>query len=182
MGQGRQIAARTDRSFLWHHGMHPAIEHFAKHLDDLHPNPAEAEREHICAQQHHRAHFGLGKRIANAAGVTPNEIELQFTDLIVWNPDIRKFAKACAHAVNDGVARDNIFDDFSRSEHARARFGSEFDLFATERDRGNLLKRKWLAVKLHRGMIARNAHSRKLSELTRENFWSSRTKAFGFKR
>src|ERR1039458_1507954 len=74
MRQRREIATRSDRSFFGNHRMQTAVQHLAKHLDNLQTNPAKAERENIRAQQHHRAYFRLRERPANAASVTPNEI------------------------------------------------------------------------------------------------------------
>ena len=64
MSQRGKVAAGPNRSFLGNDGMDTAIEHFDEQLDDLHPDPAESEREHIGAQQHHGPHFGFRERLA----------------------------------------------------------------------------------------------------------------------
>jgi hypothetical protein len=50
--------------------------------------------------------------------VTPNEVELEFPKSIARNPDIGEFAKAGGNAVNEFVARDDIFDHLTRGKDA----------------------------------------------------------------
>ena len=54
--------------------MHARVEHFAQQLDHFRSNAAEAECQNVRAQHHHCAHFRLGERLADAAGVAANEI------------------------------------------------------------------------------------------------------------
>ena len=42
-----------------------------------HANSAESEREHVCPQQHHGAHFGFGKWLADSAGMATNKVQLK---------------------------------------------------------------------------------------------------------
>ena len=115
MRERREIATGADRSFFGNDRMHAAIEHFAKHLDDFEADSAEAERENIGAQQHHGAHFRLGKRLADAAGVTAHKIELKIAQLFVRNAHVGEFAETGVYSVNDRVALDDFVDDFARS-------------------------------------------------------------------
>ena len=82
MRQRREIAARADRSFLGNDRVDAAIQHRDKQLDDLQPDPAKAEREDVGSEQHHRAHFRLGKRAADAAGVAADEIQLELAQFV----------------------------------------------------------------------------------------------------
>src|SRR6267143_5515648 len=100
MGERREIATGTDRAFFWNDRMHAAVQHFAKHFNDLWANTAEAERKHICAKQHHCANFGLRKRFTDSTGVTANKIELELAQRLARNANIREFTKTRRYAVN----------------------------------------------------------------------------------
>ena len=121
MRQRREIAARADRALFRNDRMHTAVEHFAKQLDDFQTDPAESEREHVGAKQHHGAHLRLGKRLANAAGMAADEIELELSQFVLRHVNIGEFTETCVNAVNHGVARDDLFDDFAGSSDARTR-------------------------------------------------------------
>src|SRR6266545_4655027 len=41
MREGREIATGADRTFFWNNRMHAAIQHLAKHLNDLEPKTAQ---------------------------------------------------------------------------------------------------------------------------------------------
>src|SRR5437879_3833857 len=120
MRQRREITASSDRSLFRNHRMNSAIEHLAKQLDYFETNAAPAKSEHIRAQKHHRAHFGLRKERTNAAGVTANEVELKLSQLVMWNADVGELAKSGVHPVHDNVAGDNSIDDLARSQNTRA--------------------------------------------------------------
>ena len=140
MRQWREIATCTDRSFFRNEWMHAPIEHLTKQFNNFRANAAESKREDVCAQQHHRAHFRLGQRWTDAAGVAANEIQLENADFSVWNADVRKFTKASVDAVNYGVARDDIVDDFTRRQNARSRRIRNLNRFAAISNGGNLLE------------------------------------------
>ena len=77
MRKRREIATGADRSLFRNDRMHAAVEHVAKQLDDFAANSAEAEREHVCPQQHHCAHLGFRKWRANSAGVATDKVQLK---------------------------------------------------------------------------------------------------------
>ena len=74
MRQRRQISARTDRTLFRDDWMHAAIQQFAQKLDHFKTDAAQPQRQHIGAQQDHRAHFRDRERPADAAGVAAHEI------------------------------------------------------------------------------------------------------------
>src|SRR6266496_2937273 len=95
MRERREIAAGADRTLFRNDRMHAPIQHLAKHLNDLEPNTAEAERKHVCAQQHHCANFGLRKRLTDSTGVAANEIELKIAQGVARNAEERRVGKEC---------------------------------------------------------------------------------------
>src|SRR6266513_5671068 len=115
MRERSEIAAGADRAFFWNDRRHTPIEQLTERVDDFETDAAEAEGKHIRAQQHHRAHLGFRKRIANSASVTANKIELELGQSIVRDANIGQFAKTRADTVNDIVARNDTFDDPTRS-------------------------------------------------------------------
>ncbi len=76
MRERREIAARTDRTFLRNDGMDAPVQQFANHIDDFTADPAETERQNVSPQKHHGPHFRLGQRRTDAASMTAHEIEL----------------------------------------------------------------------------------------------------------
>ena len=94
--------------------MHATIKHFGQQLDHFESDPAKAEREHIRAQQHHRAHFCDRERRANSTGMTSHEIPLQITKLIVRNVNLGKFSETGADAINNRIPRHDFFNDAPR--------------------------------------------------------------------
>src|SRR4030088_3079199 len=120
MSKRREIAASSDRSFLGHDRMDTAIQHFTKHVDDLATNSAEAEREHVGAQQHHGADFRLGECRADAAGMAANRIELKISQFVRRNAHVGEFSEAGIYAIDNRIAFNDVLDDLSRSVYAFA--------------------------------------------------------------
>src|SRR5437762_2836391 len=150
MSERSEIAAGADRSFLWNNGADTAIEHLTKHLDDFEPDTAEAERKHVGAQQHHGAHLGLRKRIANSAGMTANEVKLQLSQSVARDANVREFTKARADTINGRVARDDFFNDFSRGKNTGPSRRGDLNNLMLDRHGCDLDERKLLAVQFHR--------------------------------
>src|ERR1700730_16738314 len=121
MCERREIATGADRAFFWNDRMQQTVKHLAKHFNDLWADTAEAERKHVCAQQHHCANFGLRKRFTDSTGVAANEIELELAQCLARNANVRQFTKTRRYAINDGVARNDFFDHFARRQNTRFR-------------------------------------------------------------
>ena len=77
MGKGREIATGADRALFRNYRMHAPVEHVANQLDHFAANSAEAEREHVCPQQHHCAHLGFRKWRSDSAGVATDKVQLK---------------------------------------------------------------------------------------------------------
>ena len=75
--------------------------------------PLKPRREDVGAEQHHRAHFRFGERCANSAGVASNQIQLQLPQIGPLDVNLGKFSEPRIHAVNDGVASDDLFNHAS---------------------------------------------------------------------
>ena len=75
--QRRQIPARADRTFLGYYRIDAPVQQFAQQLDDFQTDPTQSEREDIGSKQYHRPHFRNGERLADAASVAANKIQLQ---------------------------------------------------------------------------------------------------------
>src|ERR1700756_1512853 len=129
--------------------MDAAIEHLAEHLNDLGPNAAEAERKHVCAQQHHRANLRLRQRLTYSTGVAANKIELELIQGVARNPNVGEFTKSRRYAINDGVTRNDLFDNLARCQNTRLRDRRNLDCFATERHRSKLRKRNTFTLQFH---------------------------------
>src|SRR5713101_6861393 len=114
MRERREITTGADRPLFWNDRMHAAVKHFAKHLNYLRSNTAEAERKHVCAQQHHCANFGLRKWPADSTGMAANKIELELAQRFARDANVRQFTKTRRYAINDGVSRNDFFDNFAR--------------------------------------------------------------------
>ena len=76
MRQRSEIAAGANRSFLGDDRINASIQHLAEELDHFESHTAKTKSEHIGAQENHRAHLGNRERLANAAGMAADKIEL----------------------------------------------------------------------------------------------------------
>src|SRR5947207_1584889 len=122
MREGGEIATGTDRSLLGNDRINLVIQHLAKELDHLKSHAAETEREHVGAQENHRAHFRNRKRFADAAGMAADKIELQLAEGIRLNFDIGKFAETGADPIDDLALLENFFDNRARFVNSIQRF------------------------------------------------------------
>src|SRR5206468_11275805 len=105
-----EIAAGADRAFLWHDWADATVKHFTKHLDDLETDSTQTEGEHIRSQQHHRAHFRFRKRIADAAGVAANKVELELAQAFGPVRKIGRLAKPRPDTKHHGSAHNDSFN------------------------------------------------------------------------
>src|SRR5438876_6416497 len=113
MSERGEIATGADRSLFWNDRMEAAVEQFTEHLDDSRTDSAQSQGKHIRAEQHHRAHLRFRKRRADATRVTADKVQLKLAQFATRNAHIRQLPKSSGHAVNDRVACDDVFDDFS---------------------------------------------------------------------
>ena len=146
MRERREIAARADASLLRNRRIQPGVQHAEQQLGELEARAGIALRDHVRAQQHHRAHLALGQQIADAGGMAANEIDLQLGESLRRNRDLGQLAEAGRHAVRDRALGDEVIDDRCGSRCALARVRREGDRSAVARDRRNLLERERISV------------------------------------
>src|SRR5262252_4393707 len=125
------------------------VEHLAKQLDDLATESAKTERQHIRPEEHHCAHFGRGKQLANSTGMTTAKVQLKLPQFVPRHPNIGKFTETGVDSVNHGVIRNDLFDNFAGSRDARARWSHDGNILVTNCDCSDLLQSERLAVQLH---------------------------------
>src|SRR5439155_16215892 len=116
----------ADRAFFRNDRMHATIQHCTKHLNDFWSHTSEAERKHVCAQQHHRTHLRFREWPANSAGVAANKVQLELAQRIARDANIRELAKTRAHTVNGDIVRDDFFDKAARGKDTRTRRRCDF--------------------------------------------------------
>ena len=126
--------------------MYAAIKHLAKHLNDLKPDAAEAERQHVCAQQHHRANLRLRQRLTYSTGVAANKIELKLGQRIALDANIGELAESRRDAIDRRITRDDFFDKFTRRQNTWVREIRNLNRFATEGHGSDVSKCQSLAV------------------------------------
>ena len=73
----REVAGRADRAARRHVRQHAAVQALEQQLDGLDARAGVALRERVRAQQHRRAHDLVGIRLAHAAGMRPQQAQLQ---------------------------------------------------------------------------------------------------------
>ena len=89
VGERNQIAGGADRAALIDVRMRLGVEEGDQSLDELEPHARGALDERIGAQQHRRAHVGLGKAGAGRALVMPERDLLQLDELLGRHARIR---------------------------------------------------------------------------------------------
>src|SRR5262249_32804109 len=109
MRKWSKIAAGANGAFFRNDRIDPPVEHFTKQLDDVITDSAQAEREDVRAQQHHRTHLRLRERISNSTGVTANEVQLKLAQFVPRNSDVSELAKSGVDSVHHCVPFNDLF-------------------------------------------------------------------------
>ena len=83
------------------------------------------------------------------------------------NLDIGELAETGVDAVNHGIARDDLLDDFTRgAQCADAPMAKLLTMLAANRHGGNLLQRERLTIQLHlRSLVEKNSLGRELDKV-----------------
>ena len=117
VGQRRQIATRADRSFLRDDRVNPMFQHPEQGLNQFDAAAAMPERQHVRAQEHHRARLRLGEWRSYPAAMAPHQIQLQDFEIGRRNVNIRQSAESGVHSVNDSVLTQHRLDHIARSSY-----------------------------------------------------------------
>ncbi len=103
--------------------MHARIQHIDQRLHRFRSDAGIADRQRVGADQHRGAHHFLGKRLADADGMTDDQIAAQTVGLIDRDVAIRKDAEAGVDAVHRRLAgRHDPIDPRARGGHLLTRF------------------------------------------------------------
>ena len=144
--QRREVAARPDRSARRHDRVYPAIDQRQQQLQGLDANSGKPFREHIGAQRHRRADDRHRQRIADAGGVTAQEIHLQLGERVVRDPHVGEVAEPGVDAVRRRVVVGGLVNDHACRADAIARHVAEGELLVAVRNRDEIVERERLAV------------------------------------
>src|SRR5438093_12018586 len=176
MRKRREMAAGADGAFFRNDRIDPPVEHFTKQLDDLATHSAQAEREDIRAQQHHRAHLRLRQPISSSTRVATHKVQLKLKQFVAPNPNVSELTKSGVDSVNYCVPLDDLFDQFARCKDARTREISNVNGLASAGDRCKLNKRNLLAIQLHSRSLARIVEALKPVQLcARQARWRAQS-------
>src|SRR3989442_1184252 len=125
MGQGCEIAARPYRSASRDYWKDAVIQETAEQISYRRPDAGQAPSQTMRPQQEQPARLLRAQRLADAAGVTAHEIQLQLASLLRRDALRRKAADAGRHAVDDLLFLDHFLDQSARPLHGVARARTE---------------------------------------------------------
>ena len=149
MRQRRQVSARPDGALFRDDRSDPAIEELAEQFDHFQANAAQTEHEDVRAEQSHRPHFWNREWITDAAGVAPDKVQLQLSQLSRRDMHVRQLAKARADAINHPAPRDDTLDNLPRVVDGGVRGAGHLDHHVAKSYLRNLRKRQGTAGQLH---------------------------------
>ena len=118
VGQWREIAGSSHGTLRGNQRVNFGVEHFAKSVDYVRANAAEAFGESVGAEQHHGAGFAFAERFANAAGMGAHEIYLQLCNLFRGDAHGSEFAEAGVDAVGGRAGGYEFVHHRARGFHA----------------------------------------------------------------
>ncbi len=147
VGEWGEIAGSSHGALRRNQRMNFSVEHFAKSVDYVRANTAEAFGERIGAEKHHGAGFAFAERFANTAGVRSDEIYLQLCDLFRGDAHGSEFAEAGIDAVGGCAGGYEFVHHGARSVHALDSGRMERDGFVLQRHGAQLFERKIVASK-----------------------------------
>ena len=128
MRQRREVSAGADRAPARHDGMNVRVEQREQRVDGRQPDARVAAREHVGAEQHHRAHGVRRERLADAGRVAAQQVGLQPVERVGLDADLRERAEPGVDAV-DGLAAGGLaIDDGTGAVDAVARRVSQRDV------------------------------------------------------
>jgi hypothetical protein len=148
MSKRRKVARRSNRTARGNHRMHSCVEHREQRINDFNAAPGVTFRKHVCALNHHRSNNAFRKRLADATRMRTHKIDLKLAQLLMWNRDIRKRAKAGIDAVDRFTPRYDVLHKATRSRYSASRSLSERHLGAVC-DRSGLFEGKRPTIDLY---------------------------------
>ena len=145
MGQWREVAGSSHGTLRGNHRVNSGVEHFAKSVDYVRANAAEAFGESVGAEEHHGAGFAFVERFANAAGMGAHEIYLQLCNLLRGDAHGSEFAEAGVDAVGGRAGGYEFVHHRARGFHALDGGRVKGDGFMLQRHGAQLFEGKIVA-------------------------------------
>ena len=149
MRKRREVATGAHRSARRDDGMDAAIQELDEQLEGFDSDAGESLGEHVCTQRHCRAHNGNRQAVADASGMTAEQVDLEVRQRVCRNPHLCEIAEARVDAVRRFVAAREVVNERSRGAHARAGAVGNGDRSEVVRDGGEVLERQTRAVQLN---------------------------------
>jgi hypothetical protein len=137
MGERGEISAGADRAFLGDDGMDTAVEHESEGLGDAGADATVSEREGVGAEGHHDAGFGFRERLAEAAGMAADKVELEAIDGVIGNTYFAELAEARVDAIDGSAIEGDAAHDFARLLHLSDGGLGYADLYGMVRNGGD---------------------------------------------
>ena len=116
--QGRQVPACAERTSSGNAGMHARVQHVRHQLYDFSANPRIAHGERICPDDQHGPHGLLVQFRSGSRRVTPDQVQLQFGDLVRRDQLVLEPTEPRGDAVGDPSFRDQPVHDLPGPFHA----------------------------------------------------------------
>ena len=155
MREWREVAARPDGAAARHARDHAALEAPEQKLDRLDARTRRAFRERVGAEDHRGADDLAGVRLADAAGVAPQQPQLQLLGQLFGDGLRDEPAEAGVDPV--GVlarAVRGAFDQLTRCAHLRARLVGERDAGFAVGDRAHVFDPEIVPGQADRGRLS----------------------------
>jgi hypothetical protein len=149
VGERSQVAAGADRSTGRDHRMHAAIQELDEQLERVQPDAREPLGQHVGSQRHGCADDRHRQRVADAGGMTAEQIGLQLGERLGRNFHLGKVAEAGVDAVGRLVSMREFVDQRAGGTDARAGCVSDMHRRRVVGDGEHLLERQAGAVKLN---------------------------------
>jgi len=97
--------------------MDAMAQELAQRSNDARPHAGIPESEAVRAQQQDAARFGGVERLADAARVTPHNVQLELPRLLGLDSFACEAADACGHSVHHSLLSDHSLDRRARPRH-----------------------------------------------------------------
>src|SRR6476620_9893226 len=140
MSEWSKLTASTHGTFFGNNRSDSTLQQRDQCFDHKRSRATESSGEHVRAQQQHRSRFSFRERIAQTAGVTPHQVQLQLLQLALFDADIGQLAEPRVYAVDSAPFVDDLLDDAACSFNSLARSVGQRNLFSASSDVEYLLE------------------------------------------
>ena len=158
MRERREIAARAQRPARGHHRQHAGPSMSTRSWTSSRRTPDVPLRERVRAEQHRRPHDLVRERLADAAGVAANEVQLELGGLPRVDVDVHEAPEAGVHAVCRPLVPHDPLDQRPRGVDLAQRVGRERDRHAVQRDALDVVDGEVVPGELDRRHVRREGY------------------------